>query len=57
METNKQLEIFEADTIKHAKMKEKIIKTEYLRRTRKLLETEIHNNNLIKGINTWAIPW
>ena len=29
---------------------------EQLRRTRKLLDTKLHNWNLIKGINTWAVP-
>ena len=28
----------------------------YLRRTRKLLETKLSSRNLIKGINTWAVP-
>ena len=36
-------------------MKDKIRK-EYLRRTRKLLETKLSCRNLIKGINTWASP-
>ena len=45
----------EADTIKRAEMKEKIQK-EYLRITRKLLETKLNSRNLIKGINTWAVP-
>ena len=36
-------------------MKEKIQK-EYLRRTRKLLETKLNIRNLIKGINTWPVP-
>ena len=36
-------------------MKNKIQK-EYLRRTRKLLETKVNSRNLIKGINTWAVP-
>ena len=36
------------------KMKEKIRK-EYLRRTRKFLETKFCSRNLIKGINTWVI--
>ena len=31
-------------------------KKEYLRRTRKLLETKLYRRNLIKRINTWAIP-
>ena len=36
-------------------MKNKIQK-EYRRRTRKLLETKLNSRNLIKGINTWAVP-
>ena len=32
------------------------IQQEYLRRTRKLLETKLSSRNLIKGINTWALP-
>ena len=32
------------------------IQKEYLRRTRKLLETKPSCRNLIKGINTWAAP-
>ena len=47
--------ILEADTIKQMQMKDKIQK-EYLRRTRKLLETKLSSRNLIKGINTWAVP-
>ena len=54
-ETYKYLEILEADTIKQVEMKNKIQK-EYLRRTRKLLETKLSCRNLIKGINTWAVP-
>ena len=54
-ETYEYLGILEADTIKQAEMKEKIQK-EYLRRTWKLLETKLNSRNLIKGINTWAVP-
>ena len=36
-------------------MKENI-KKEYLRRTRKLFETKLYSSNLVKGINTWAVP-
>ena len=54
-ETYKYLGILEADTIKRVEMKDKIQK-EYLRRTRKLLETKLSSRNLIKGINTWAVP-
>ena len=45
----------EAGTIKQVEMEEKIQK-EYPRRTRKLLETKHNCRNLIKGINTWAVP-
>ena len=54
-ETDKYLGILEADTIKQVQMKDTIRK-EYLRRTRKLLETKLSSRNLIKGINTWAVP-
>ena len=54
-ETYKYLGILEADTIKQVEMKYKIQK-EYLRRTRKLLETKPNSRNLIKGKNTWAVP-
>ena len=50
--TYRYLGILEADTIKQMKMKEK----KYIKRTRKLLETKLHSRNLIKGINTWAVP-
>ena len=54
-ETYKYLGILEADTIKQVEMKNKFQK-EFLRRTRKLLETKFSSRNLIKGINTWAVP-
>ena len=54
-EAYKYLDILEADTIKQVQMKDTIWK-EYLRRTRKLLETKLSSRNLIKGINTWAVP-
>ena len=54
-ETYKYLGIVEADTIKQVQMKGTIRK-EYLRRTRKLLETKLSSRNPIKGINTWAVP-
>ena len=52
-ETYKYLGILEADNIKPVEMKDKI-KKEYLRRTKKLLETKLSSRNLIKGINTWT---
>ena len=54
-DTYKYLGILEADTIKKVEMKNRIQK-EYFRRTRKLLETKLNYRNLIKGINTWAVP-
>ena len=54
-ETYKYIGILEADTIKQVEMENKIQK-EYLRRNRKLLETKLKGRNLIKGINTWAVP-
>ena len=54
-ETYKFLGILEADTIKQVQMKDKIRK-EYLRRTRKLLETKLSSRNLVKGINIKAVP-
>ena len=47
-ETYKYLGILEADTVKQMEIKEKI-KKEYLRRTRKLLETKLYSRNPIKG--------
>ena len=54
-ETYKYLGILKADTIKQVEMKDKIQK-EYLKRTRKLLETKLSCRKLIQGINTWALP-
>ena len=53
-ENYKYLGILEADTIKQVERKNKIQK-EYLRRTRKQLETKLPSRNLIKRINTWAV--
>ena len=54
-ETYKYLGILEADSTKQVEMKNKIQK-EYLKRTIKLLKTKLSCRNLIKGINTWAVP-
>ena len=51
-ETDKYME---ADTIKQVQMKDRIRK-EYLRRTRKLPETKLSSRNLIKGLNSFALP-
>ena len=47
------LGIMQADQILYTEMKEKV-KTEYLRRVRKVLETKLNGGNIIKGINIWA---
>ena len=54
-DTYKYLGILEADTIKQVQMRD-LIRKEYLRRTRKLHETKLSSRNLIKEINTWAVP-
>ena len=50
----KCLGVIEADEIKKKEMKEKVGK-EYKRRIRNILETKLSGENVIKGINTWAI--
>ena len=54
-ETYEYLGILKADNIKQVQMKD-MVRKEYLRRMQKLLETKLSNRNLIKGINTWAVP-
>ena len=54
-ETYKCLRILEADTTKQVEIKEKIFKV-YFRRRKKLLKTKLYCRNLIKRINTWAVP-
>ena len=53
-EIYKYLGILETDTIKQAYIREKKIKKEFLRRTRKLLETKLYSRNILKEINTFA---
>ena len=54
-ETYKYLGSLEVDTIKQVQMKDTTRK-EYLSGTRKLLETKLSSRNLIKVVNTWAVP-
>ena len=54
-ETYIYLGILDDDTIKQVQIKDKIQK-EYLRRTRKLLDTKLSSRHLIKRINTWFVP-
>ena len=55
-ERDTYLGILQADKVKYDEMKDKV-KTEYKRRVRKFLETTLNRNNIIKGINTWAIAF
>ena len=32
-----------------------MVKTEYLRRVHKVLDTKLNGGNIIKGINKWAV--
>ena len=50
----KYLGILQVDKVKEQEMKENITK-EYKRRVRKVLETKLNGENMIKGINTWAL--
>ena len=52
-ESYKYLGVQELDNIKSSEMKERVSK-EYKRRVRKVLETKLNGNNIIKAINTWA---
>ena len=51
----KYLGVLQADEVQEKEMKEKV-GSEYKRRVRKILETKLNGGNVIKGINTWAIP-
>ena len=50
IETKEYMGILDADTIKQQETKEKLRKR-YLRKARKLLETKLYSENLVKGIN------
>ena len=52
----KYLGILQADQIRSTEMK-KMVKGEYRRRVRKVLETKLNGGNIIKGINTWAVTF
>ena len=54
-ERENYLEILKAK-ITQIKIKEKIRKL-YFRRIRKFLETKLSSRNLIKEINSWAVPF
>ena len=50
----KYLGVIQVDGMKHHAIKEKV-KTEYYRRVRKILETQLNGPNITTGINTWPI--
>ena len=50
----KYLGVLEADDIKHEEMK-KVIKTEYFRRVRKILNSKLNGKNIITSINSRAV--
>ena len=51
----KYLGVIEGDTIKHQEMKDKI-KKEYISRIRAVLKSKLNSGNIVKAINTWAVP-
>ena len=51
----KYLGVLQNDEMKEKEMKE-IVTKEYKRRVRKVVETKLNGGNIIKAINTWAIP-
>ena len=53
-EEYKYLGMLQAEGIKQKELKEKV-RNEYKRRVRKLLETKLNGQNIINGINTWAV--
>ena len=53
-ESYKYLGILEADTFLEEKMKLNVSK-EYIRRLRKVLKSKLNGENLVPGVNTWAV--
>ena len=51
----KYLGILQADDLQKKEMKIKVL-NEYKRRVRKIVKTKLNGRNIVKGINTWAIP-
>ena len=49
----KYLGVLETDQIKHDQMNK--VKTEYLRRVRRVLQSKLNGGNTIGAINTWAV--
>ena len=53
-ESYKYLGILEADDFLEKKMELNISK-EYIRRLRKILKSKLNGENLVRGVNTWAV--
>ena len=53
-ESYKYLGILEADEFLEEKMKLNVLK-EYIRRIRKVLKSKLNGQNLVHGVNTWAV--
>ena len=53
--TYKYLGILQADDIKHKQVKKKTL-SEYKKRVRKILKSKLNGGNVIKVINSWAVP-
>ena len=49
------LGIIEGGEIKHQEVKEKIIK-ECIKRVKAILKSKLNSGNIVKAINTWAVP-
>lgn len=54
-EAYKYLGILQAEDIKHTEMKSRSM-SEYKKRVRKILKSKLNAGNIIKAINTWAVP-
>lgn len=51
----KYLGVLEHDTILHTQMKDKV-KSEYLKRVRLVLKSSLSGGNVMRAINSWAVP-
>ena len=54
-EIYKYLGMLQADDIKHKKVKKKTL-SEYNKRVRKILKSKLNGSNIIKALNSWAVP-
>ena len=54
-ETYKYLSILQADDIKHKQVEKKKL-SEYNKQVRKILKSKLKGRNIIKAINSWAVP-